>query len=100
MIRRMVTRRELLWNVLSLLCPLACEGAEIHVVDRPDSTQRNEHYVNNGELLAAPSLVKFPTGTIKPEGWLRKQLTLQAEGLCALAHLCLSSHCSKPGLSP
>ena len=40
----------------------------------------NEFYVSNAKPLAPSPLLKLPIGAIKPEGWLRRQLELQAEG--------------------
>ncbi len=36
--------------------------------------------MSNAKPLAPSPLLKLPIGAIKPEGWLRRQLELQAEG--------------------
>jgi len=69
---------------LSAFC-LACFAAsaalaEVSVVDCPDVKARNSHYVGNREPLQPSPLIKLPIGAIKPQGWLRKQLELQAAG--------------------
>lgn len=40
----------------------------------------NRHYSGNRSPLLPSPLVKLPTGAIRPEGWLRHQLELMAEG--------------------
>lgn len=40
----------------------------------------NRHYAGNRAPLAPSPLIKLPIGAIHPEGWLRKQLLLEAEG--------------------
>ncbi len=55
-------------------------GAGMKVVSRPDVSAGNDFYVGNREPLLASPLVKLPIGTIQPEGWVRRQLELQADG--------------------
>lgn len=40
------------------------------------------HYAPNRAPLQPTALLKLPTGSITPRGWLRQQLELDAEGLC------------------
>ncbi len=40
----------------------------------------NRFYVGNRAPLAASPLAKLPIGSIRPEGWIRKQLELEGEG--------------------
>jgi DUF1680 family protein len=49
-------------------------------VARPDATAKNRHYAGNREPLLASPLIKLPIGAIRPGGWLRRQLELQAAG--------------------
>jgi len=39
----------------------------------------NRHYAGNRAPLLPSPLIKLPTGSIRPEGWLRQQLELMAE---------------------
>jgi len=57
-------------------------GAQTRVstVDRPDTSRANDFYVANREPLLPSPLVKLPVGKIKPQGWLLRQLELEAEG--------------------
>jgi hypothetical protein len=42
--------------------------------------QTNDLYVSNRPPLTPEPLIKLPIGAIKPEGWVRRQLELQADG--------------------
>lgn len=54
---------------------------EISVVDRPEQSQQNSHYVSNRAPLQPSALIKLPVGAIKPEGWLLEYLNRQKNGL-------------------
>lgn len=49
---------------------------ELHEPPRMTSS----HYIGNREPLEPSRLLKLPAGSIRPGGWLRHQLRLQAEG--------------------
>ncbi len=70
-------------------CPLAlitclmaqlCSADTARFVDKPDTRGRNAYYTGNRAPLLPSALIKLPTGSIRPEGWLRKQMELMADG--------------------
>jgi DUF1680 family protein len=70
-----------------LLLPAALLGfavpglaADISVVDKPAVTPANTQYVSNREPLQPSGLVRLPPGSVKPDGWLKAMLRLQADG--------------------
>ena len=50
------------------------------VVATPPTAPANRYYAGNRAPLLPSPLIKLPTGSIRPEGWLRHQLELMAEG--------------------
>ena len=58
----------------------AQEKNMVRVVTTPPTTGGNAFYIGNRPPLLASPLIKLPVGSIKPEGWLRQQLELMAEG--------------------
>ena len=73
----------LIWIVL-LFC-LGCNGGRVAMVDKPDMSGSSDYYVGNREPLLASPFIKLPIGAIRPEGWVRRQLELQADGF--IGHL-------------
>ena len=61
---------------------LTMAKAEVNVnVEKTLSTKGSiNHYIGNKPPLLAVPLIKLPTGSIRPEGWVRTQLELQADG--------------------
>jgi DUF1680 family protein len=50
------------------------------VVELPLPGKPNNHYVGNRAPLLPSALNKLPIGSIRPEGWIRGQLRLMADG--------------------
>jgi DUF1680 family protein len=58
----------------------ALAADEVRVVKRPETTPANPHYQGNRDPLLPSPLVKLPVTAVKPQGWLRKQMELMADG--------------------
>jgi DUF1680 family protein len=65
---------------LALLISGPVFAADVTVVDRPPVKPANMQYVTNRPPLQPSGLVRLPSGAVKPEGWLKAQLRLQADG--------------------
>ncbi|MCX5674783.1 MAG: glycoside hydrolase family 127 protein [Planctomycetota bacterium] len=80
----MISKRDFVIIWCMTLCILITSGlatAEtIDTITRPDTGRKNRFYVGNREPLFQSPLIKLPIGSIRPQGWLRKQLELEADG--------------------
>lgn len=54
--------------------------SRIEVVEKPNTDLKNDFYIGNRPPLLPSPLIKLPIGAIEPQGWVRRQLELQAEG--------------------
>jgi len=70
--------------VLLALLNFSCENEnndKYTVIEKPDTSAQNTHYVSNRAPLVPNALIKLPIGSIKPGGWLREFLIRQKNGL-------------------
>ena len=57
------------------------DNGSVTVVDRPDIQSANANYTGYRPPLRPLNFIKLPVGSIQPEGWMRKFLELQHDGL-------------------
>ena len=62
-------------------CTSASSAGTVTVVDRPDTHAVNANYMGYRAPLRPLNFIKLPVGNIRPEGWVRKFLELQRDGL-------------------
>lgn len=57
------------------------EEASATLMPRPCTQEKNANYVSNQLPLKPQHFIKLPIGSIQPQGWVRRYLELQREGL-------------------
>ncbi|MBO0698135.1 MAG: glycoside hydrolase family 127 protein [Zavarzinella sp.] len=62
------------------LLPTPLLAAEVTVLDRPPVEPASTQYVPNRKPLKPSGLVRLPPGSVKPTGWLKVMLRMQADG--------------------
>jgi hypothetical protein len=71
--------------LLALSYTLSADSAPqptaLGVVQSPPTAGTNPFYVTNRAPLLPNPLLKLPIGSIRPNGWLRRQLELEADGM-------------------
>jgi len=77
--------RATMMTLVGLVIPFSATAASdslvATVVEAPPTNQSNPFYVGNRGPLRPSPLLKLPIGNIRPEGWLRHQLEIEAEGM-------------------
>ncbi|AQQ10328.1 hypothetical protein L21SP3_02160 [Sedimentisphaera cyanobacteriorum] len=63
-----------------LLCTLVNAQMVIDTVNSADTKAKNSSYKHNLPPLEQSPMIRLPLGSIKPEGWLKTQVDLMAEG--------------------
>ena len=77
-----MSKNKLFSIALIILLPafVCLVNADISTVKLPSTELKNDFYVGNRPPLLPSPLIKLPIGAIEPQGWVRRQLELQADG--------------------
>jgi hypothetical protein len=79
----LIMSKNILLNIaLIILLPAFAHSsnADVRAVKLPSTEVKNDFYVGNRPPLLPSPLIKLPIGAIEPQGWVRRQLELQADG--------------------
>ncbi|MEF8787688.1 MAG: hypothetical protein V5A84_01335, partial [Planctomycetota bacterium] len=55
-------------------------SAEVKRMAHPPDSRRNSHYAGNRPPLTAQPMTPLPLDAVRPKGWLKKKLQMEAEG--------------------
>jgi len=75
-----MTKSRIVLAAVAALIFLGVSHASVRIVPAPPVSVANDFYVSNQAPLEPSRLVKLPVGAIQPQGWVRRQLELQADG--------------------
>src|SRR5262249_19293420 len=67
--------------VVLALAITASAAVDVSIVLRPPAGQTNAFFVSNKAPLEPSPFLKLPIGSIRPKGWLLRQLQLEADGM-------------------
>ena len=67
--------------ISGVLSGCGSQECSISVVDRPYTDELNVNYTPGRSPLVKKNFIKLPVGDVRPEGWVRRCLELQKDGL-------------------
>lgn len=70
----------MLTSLIAAIAMAQGEMPQVRLSWKPDTGGKNDFYLGNKAPLVPAPFRKLPIGAIRPEGWLRKQLELEADG--------------------